>query len=110
MLRRIKNSKAGDCSPAFCALIYIYLSFWILTNVPNGVIIYNVRRETDRKAVDTMKHDDRMNEVTNMTNRQAAGLLEALKIIAEKAETKEEVIEAIGRIQDKMKEPTPTTK
>lgn len=57
-----------------------------------------------------MKHNDRTNEVTNMTNRQAAGLLEALKIIAEKADTKEEVIEAIKRIQDKMKEPTPTTK
>ena len=33
-----------------------------------------------------------------------------LKIIAEKAGTTEEVIEAIERIQDKMKEPTPTTK
>lgn len=57
-----------------------------------------------------MKHNDDKNEVMNMTNRQAAGLLEALKIIAEKADTTEEVIEAIERIQDKMKEPTPTTK
>lgn len=57
-----------------------------------------------------MKHNDRKHEVKNMTNKQAAGLLEAIKIIAEKATTKEEVIEAIDRIQDKMKEPTPTTK
>ena len=57
-----------------------------------------------------MKQDDKQNEVREMTNRQAAGLLEALKIIAEKATTTNEVIEAIERIQDKMKEPTPTTK
>ena len=57
-----------------------------------------------------MEHNDRMNEVKNMTNRQAAGLLEAIKIIAEKAKSTEEVIEAIDRIQDKIKEPTPTTK
>lgn len=57
-----------------------------------------------------MKHIDQMNEVKNMTNRQTDGLLEALKIITEKADSKEEVIEAIERIQNKMKEPTPTTK
>ena len=57
-----------------------------------------------------MKHDDRKREVKSMTNKQTTGLLEAIKIIAEKAQTKEEVIEAIERIQDKMKEPTPTTK
>ena len=61
-----------------------------------------------------MKHDDRQNEVKNMTNKQLDGFLEAVKIITEKAKTKEEVIEAIERIQDKMKdkekEPTPTTK
>lgn len=57
-----------------------------------------------------MKHIDQMNEVKNMTNRQTDGLLEALKIIAEKADSTEEVIEAIERIQNKMKEPTPTTK
>lgn len=49
-------------------------------------------------------------EVTSMTNKQTLGLLEALKIITEKADAMEEVIEAIERIQDKMKEPTPTTK
>ena len=48
--------------------------------------------------------------MTNITNRQAAELLEALEIIAKKADTKEEVIEAIKRIQDQIKEPTPTTK
>lgn len=57
-----------------------------------------------------MNHNDNKNEVMNMTNRQMDGLLEALKIIAEKADSKEEVIEAIERIQSKMKEPTPTTK
>lgn len=57
-----------------------------------------------------MKQNDQMNEVKNMTNRQTDGLLEALKIIAEKADSTEEVIEAIERIQNKMKEPTPTTK
>ena len=57
-----------------------------------------------------MNHNDNKNEVMNMTNRQMDGLLEALKIIAEKADSKEEVIEAIERIQSKMKEPTPPTK
>ena len=57
-----------------------------------------------------MKQNDQMNEVKNMTNKQMDGFLEALKIIAEKADSKEEVIEAIERIQNKMKEPTPTTK
>ena len=57
-----------------------------------------------------MKHIDQTNEVLNMTNRQTDGLLEALKIITEKADSKEEVIKAIERIQNKMKEPTPTTK
>jgi hypothetical protein len=65
---------------------------------------------TDRKAVVTMKHNDKKHEVHDMTNKQTDGFLEAIKIIAEKSETKEEVIEAIKRIQDKMKEPTPTTK
>ena len=57
-----------------------------------------------------MKQDERKNEELNMTNQQTAGLLEALKIIAEKADSIDEVIEAIERIQDKIKEPTPTTK
>ena len=61
-----------------------------------------------------MKHNDQANEVKNMTNKQLDGLLEAVKIITEKAKNKEEVIEAIELIQDLMrekeKEPTPTTK
>ena len=57
-----------------------------------------------------MNYNDNKNEVQNMTNRQTEGLLEALKIIAEKATDTKEVIEAIERIQNKMKEPTPTTK
>ena len=63
-----------------------------------------------RKAVVTMKHNDRNKEVENMTNKQTLGLLEAIKIIAELASTTDEVIQAIDRIQGKIKEPTPTTK
>ena len=44
------------------------------------------------------------NEVNGMTDKQSQMLLEAIKIIAEKAETKEEVEEAIERIQKKGKE------
>lgn len=58
-----------------------------------------------------MKHNDKKHdEVKNMTNKQVNGLLEAIKIIAEMAETPEVVIKAIDRIQDKIKEPTPAKK
>lgn len=40
-----------------------------------------------------------------MSNAETLGLLEAIKIITERAETTKEVIEAIERIQDKIKEP-----
>lgn len=43
------------------------------------------------------------NEVNGMTDKQSQMLLEAIKIIAEKAETKEEVIQAIEEIQNKGK-------
>lgn len=43
------------------------------------------------------------NEVNGMTDKQSQMLLEAIKIIAERAETKEEVEEAINRIQEKGK-------
>ena len=47
---------------------------------------------------------DHENEVQEaMTNNQAIGLIEAIKIIAEKAETTEEIKDALGRIQDAMK-------
>lgn len=63
-----------------------------------------------RKGGDTMEHNDKMNEVETMTNGETQGLLEAIKIITERANDKAEVIEAIERIQGKIKEPTPTTK
>ena len=50
------------------------------------------------------------NEAETMTNGETLALLEALKIIIERAETKEEEIEAINRIQSKIKEPTSRTK
>lgn len=57
-----------------------------------------------------MENIDKAKEVEGMTNGEAAGLLEAIKIITERAEKKEEVIEAIERIQGKIKEPTSCTK
>ena len=48
---------------------------------------------------------DRLKEVDVMSNAETLGLLKALKIITERAETTKEVIEAIERIQDKIKEP-----
>lgn len=50
------------------------------------------------------------NEVKTMTNGETLGLLEAIKIITERANDKAEVIEAIERIQGKIKEPTSCTK
>lgn len=55
-------------------------------------------------------NNDEMNEVETMTNGETLALLEAVKIIIERADTKEEEIEAINRIQDKLKGPTPCTK
>ena len=52
-----------------------------------------------------MVHND-FDEVDSMTRDETIALLEALKIITEKADNKLEVIEAIERIQDKIKEPT----
>ena len=51
-----------------------------------------------------MEHIDEMNEVKAMTNGETLGLLEAIKIITERADSKAEVIEAIERIQGKIKE------
>ena len=48
-------------------------------------------------------------EVVRMTDKQSRMLLEAIKIIAERAETKEEIIEAIDRIQEKGKEKAQAT-
>ena len=67
-------------------------------------------KNPDRKGGDTMEHIDRTNEVKDMTNGETLGLLEAIKIITERADSKEEVIEAIERIQGKIKEPTSCTK
>lgn len=55
-----------------------------------------------------MNNDE--NEVETMTNGETLALLEAVKIIIERADTKEEEIEAINRIQSKIKEPTSRTK
>lgn len=55
-----------------------------------------------------MNNDE--NEVETMTNSETLALLEAVKIIIERADTKEEEIEAINRIQSKIKEPTSRTK
>lgn len=57
-----------------------------------------------------MKHNDLQNEVKSMTNKQTAGLLEALEIIVEMANDKETIIKAIKRIKDKIEEPTSTPK
>ena len=45
-----------------------------------------------------------MSEVKGMTNQQFIAHLENLKMLAEKAETTEETIKAIERLQEKMKE------
>lgn len=55
-----------------------------------------------------MNNDE--NEAETMTNCETLALLEAVKIIIERADTKEEEIEAINRIQSKIKEPTSRTK
>lgn len=57
-----------------------------------------------------MERNDEMNEVETMTNGEANGLLEAIKIIAERADDTSEVVRAIERIQSKIKEPTSSTK
>lgn len=53
--------------------------------------------------------NNKANEVDRMTDKQSQMLLEAIKIIAERAETKEEVKEAIERIQEKGKEKAQAT-
>lgn len=45
------------------------------------------------------------NEVQRMTNKQSAALIEAIKIIVEKSETKEEAKNALDRIQSVLKNP-----
>ena len=42
-------------------------------------------------------------EVHTMTNTQTQQFIEAIKIITEKSETKEEILEALNRIQEKGK-------
>lgn len=44
-------------------------------------------------------------EVQRMTNKQTLALIEAIKIITEKAETLEEVKNALDRIQGVLKNP-----
>ena len=67
-------------------------------------------RGVRQKGGDTMERNDEMNEVETMTNGEANGLLEAIKIIAERADDTAEVVRAIERIQSKIKEPTSRTK
>jgi len=54
-----------------------------------------------------MKHNDLLKEVNSMamTKVELDAFMEALIIISEKSENKEEVTEALKRIQDKMNEP-----
>ena len=54
-----------------------------------------------------MENEIREIEVEEMNRGETLGLLEALKIITEQAADKDEIIRAINRIQDKIKEPTP---
>ncbi len=42
-------------------------------------------------------------EVQKMTDKQTQQFIEAIKIIAEKSETKDEILEALNRIQEKGK-------
>ena len=42
-------------------------------------------------------------EVNRMTDKQTQQFIEALKIITEKSETKDEILEALNRIQEKGK-------
>ena len=63
----------------------------------------------DGKGGELQMNNDE-NEVETMTNGETLALLEAVKIIIERADTKEEEIEAINRIQSKIKEPTSRTK
>lgn len=64
-----------------------------------------------------MAHNDMTNEVESMGMNTAEaelktfiGTLEALEIIAEMETDHEKIAEAIRRVKDKIKEPTPTTK
>lgn len=43
-----------------------------------------------------------MNEENEMTNKEAAALIEALKIIVEQAKDKEEIKKALGAIQSQL--------
>ena len=52
-----------------------------------------------------MENNDKLKKDPGMTNRQAVGLLEAIKIIAEQSKTTDEVIAAINRIQERISEP-----
>ena len=42
-------------------------------------------------------------EVKQMTDKQTQQFIEAIKIIAEKSESKDEILEALNRIQEKGK-------
>ena len=50
-----------------------------------------------------MENIDKNKELFEMSEEQTVGLLEAIKIIAEKADTTEEIVEAIKRIQCEIK-------
>lgn len=53
--------------------------------------------------------NNKKHEVQSMTDKQSQMLLEAIKIIVEKSENKEEIKEAINRIQEKgIKKARPT--
>lgn len=82
-----------------------------LTKYLKRYIINNVRGEkpNDRKGGELQMNNNE-NEAETMTNGETLALLEAVKIIIERADTKEEEIEAINRIQSKIKEPTSRTK
>jgi hypothetical protein len=81
----------------------------VLTYVHTYVIMnYRLNKKaTDRKAVVTMKHNDQTKEVTDMamTKTELVAFMEALIIISEKSDSKEEVTKELKRIQDKMNEP-----
>ena len=53
------------------------------------------RKTTDRKAVDTM---DELKEVVGMTDKQFQTTLEQILLYAEKAETKQEIIEYLQKL------------
>ena len=54
----------------------------------------------DRKEVRAVTKNKAETEVNNMTNEQTQILLEAIKIIAEKSQTKDEFLKELGKLQE----------